>query len=93
MSEPLHTKLPDDHPENSPAAMAMRDVECVRGVEWCYGTTYTIQFTVTASAEQIEAFLDEVESECGLVPTDDQPRGRVARVHREYIVIEIEETQ
>lgn len=88
MSE-IHTKLPDDHPENSPAAEAMRDVECVCSVEWCYERTYMIRFAATATAKQIEAFLDEVEAECGLTPTDDQPR-RGVLVQREFMDIEIE---
>lgn len=85
----IHTKLPDDHPENSAIAEAMRDVECVRRIKWCYDRAYNIQFAVTATAEQIEVFLDEVEAECGLTPTDDQPRGRGVLVQREYIDIEI----
>lgn len=88
MSEPLHI-LPEDHPENSSIADSIREVGLVSAVQWCYETTYKIQFTVTASAEQIEAFLDEVEAVCGLTPTDDQPRGRAVLVHREFVDIEI----
>lgn len=85
----IHT----DPPENSAIAEAMRDVECVRRVKWCYDRTYVIQFAVTATAEQIEVFLDEIETECGLTPKDDQPRGRGVLVQREFVAIEIEGTQ
>lgn len=82
--------LPSDHPATSSIAEAMREIECISGVQWCYERTYNIRFDATATTEQIEAVLDEIETECGLTPTDDQPRGRGVLVHREFVDIEID---
>lgn len=84
--------LSEEHPENSPAATAMRDVDCVRSVSWAHDRRYNIQFTLTTTEEEREAFLDEIEEECGLTPTDFQPRGFGVLVHREFVDIEIEGT-
>jgi hypothetical protein len=82
-------ELAADHPENHPAAQALREADCVAGVRWCYDTTYKIAFRLSASAEQREAVLDSLEAECGFTPNDDQPRGRDVLIHKEPVAIEV----
>lgn len=83
------SELSADHPENAPVATAMREVKCIRAVEWCHDTTYKVWFTSHTTEAQIEHFLDKLEAECRFTPTDEQVRGRNVLVDRETVPIEI----
>jgi hypothetical protein len=82
--------LAADHPENHPAAQALRAADCVATVKWRYDLAYRITFRLSASAEQREAVLDSLEAECGFTLDDDQPRGRDVWIHKESVEIEVE---
>jgi hypothetical protein len=86
---PTMNELAADHPQNHPAVLALREADCVSGVQWCYDTTYKITFRLSASAEQREAVLDRLEAECGFTPTDDQLRGRDILISKETVEIEV----
>jgi hypothetical protein len=81
--------LAADHPENHPAAQALREADCVDSIRWCYDTTYHLTFRLSASSEQRETVLDRLEAECGFTPTDEQSRGRDVLIHKEFVEIEV----
>jgi hypothetical protein len=80
-----------DHPENHLVATAMREVDCVSEVQWCYDTRYKVWFTTDATDVQIETFLDKLEVECGFRPSVTQVPGNNIVVDDETVPIEIED--
>jgi hypothetical protein len=85
------SELSATHPENHLVATAMRAVDCVSEVQWCYDRRYKVWFTSDATAVQIETFLAKLETECGFRPSVTHVPGNNIVVDAETVPIEIED--